>query len=143
MVALADYGERFANWLIDYGVDVNQRHHEQDNVLKYVCSYDYDYPVSLDFIKKLVTLGQDINFQGNDIYTPICYALAKKRLDIVKHLHQSGADLVLSLYESKTTVLFPAVDSNDLAMVDYLLSNTNVDVNFKNQDDASALYNLF
>jgi len=85
-------------------------------------------PIHSDVVRTLCGAGADLtdvkadDIMGDDVqWTPLCYALARNRLDIAQILFACGADAWLSC--------FNAIEAGNVEILNYAIHVANLDVN--------------
>ena len=91
-----------------------------------------------DTVAALIQAGADINIRDNRMDNPFLYAGAEGLLDILKLTIAAGADTKLT-NRFGGTALIPAAERGHVAVVEQLLTHTDVDVNHINNLGWTAL----
>ena len=92
----------------------------------------------VDTVAVLIQAGADINIRDNRLDNPLLYAGAEGLLDILKLTIAAGADTKLT-NRFGGTALIPAAERGHVAVVEELLTHTDVDVNHINNLGWTAL----
>ena len=92
----------------------------------------------VDTVAALIQAGADINIRDNRLDNPFLYAGAEGLLDILKLTIAAGADTRLT-NRFGGTALIPAAERGHVAVVEELLTHSNVDVNHVNNLGWTAL----
>lgn len=93
----------------------------------------------IEIVKKLISIGDNINYPiENDNYA-IHGAVLSGNLEIVKLLHINGALMDIENIDGVTPLLL-ASEKGQIDIVEYLLDNCNVDQNKVNKNNISSLF---
>jgi ankyrin repeat protein len=92
----------------------------------------------VDTVEALIQAGADINIRDDRMDNPFLYAGAEGLLDILKLTIAAGADTKLT-NRYGGTALIPAAERGHVAVVEQLLTHTDVDVNHVNNLGWTAL----
>jgi uncharacterized protein len=92
----------------------------------------------VDTVAALIQAGADINIRDNRLDNPFLYAGAEGLLDILKLTIAAGADTKLT-NRFGGTALIPAAERGHVAVVEELLTRTDVDINHINNLGWTAL----
>ena len=92
----------------------------------------------VDTVDALIQAGADINIRDNQLDNPFLYAGAEGLLEILKLTIAAGADTKLT-NRYGGTALIPAAERGHVAVVEELLTHTDVNVNHVNNLGWTAL----
>jgi ankyrin repeat protein len=98
---------------------------------------DGDNRFCLPVIQYLVSIGADVNAEGEGDYTPLFNAAAHGTLEVVQCLVSHGADVNAKGYSGETPLHF-AASHGELEIVQYLVSH-GADVHAKTDDGKTPL----
>jgi ankyrin repeat protein len=96
------------------------------------------YGNRVETVAALIDAGADVNLRDNVMNNPFLYAGAEGLLDILKLTVKAGADPKLT-NRFGGTALIPAAERGHVAVVQYLLAHTNIDINHVNNLGWTAL----
>ena len=91
-----------------------------------------------DAVRTLVEAGADVDLQDDRQDNPFLYAGAEGMLDILRLVNEAGADPTLT-NRFGGTALIPASERGHVAVVRYLLNETDIDVDHVNRLGWTAL----
>ena len=114
--------------LLQHGADVNITDKFGDTVITNVCRRD-----DVDTLKLLIEKGVDVNIIPNDDYSPLLRSCTLGQLEIVKILLQHGA------YVQLNEALLLSSSIGHFEIVNELLKQPNIDINYQNEFKRSAL----
>lgn len=90
-----------------------------------------------NIVKVLVEKGSANVNARHGVQTPLCWAVMKSSVDVVKYLLDNvKADVNFANQYKQTPLMLSILAANDPAIANYLLSRSDVDVNF--QDSVSS-----
>src|SRR5262245_55637613 len=134
LIAAAERGDTDAvRQLLQQGADVNARD-ERGRTPAMAATHGN----RVDTVAALIQAGADINIRDNQLDNPFLYAGAEGLLDILKLTIAAGADTKLT-NRYGGTALIPAAERGHVAVVEELLTHTDVDVNHINNLGWTAL----
>ncbi|MBQ2621753.1 MAG: ankyrin repeat domain-containing protein [Thermoguttaceae bacterium] len=119
--------ERFETMFRTRWIDLNYHTSHGDNVLHYAALKG-----DLDWVKRIVEMGADVNEADNNGRTPLLFAAIKGKLALVEYLAQQGADVNVKDPDKKTALHF-AAEVGALDLVKWLVEK-GLDVNAKDND---------
>lgn len=96
------------------------------------------YRNHIETVAALIDAGADVNLRDNMLNNHFLYAGAEGLLDILKLTVKAGADPKLT-NRFGGTALIPAAERGHVAVVKYLLTHTNIDINHVNNLGWTAL----
>ena len=134
LIAAAERGDTDAvRQLLQQGADVNARD-ERGRTPAMAATHGN----RVDTVAALIQAGADINIRDNQLDNPVLYAGAEGLLDILKLTIAAGANTKLT-NRYGGTALIPAAERGHVAVVEELLTHTDVDVNHINNLGWTAL----
>ncbi len=89
-------------------------------------------------VQALVNAGADVNIRDNMLNNPFLYAGAEGYLDILKIAYKAGASMTL-INRYGGIAIIPASERGHVDVVDWLLNNTDINVNHVNNLGWTAL----
>ncbi len=83
------------------GIDLNEQNNFNRNVIMEIIESNSD----MEFVKKVVAAGADVNAYNAVVLPPLMYALAHEEIDLFNLLIEAGANVNVKLAETGTTPL--------------------------------------
>lgn len=127
-------------FFLNHGADGNEKENDPHGCTPLHLAV---YSGNQEILKMLVDAKVDVNVKNNQGLTPFFYALCDfGRLDLAKILVYAGADASTESPIYGGTILHLAVKYNELELIEYLISQRNVDVNLTDRYGYTALHCL-
>ena len=136
---------QFINLLLDYGVNVNAIGMINESVLSRAV---LNYNLSLDVVKRLVSLGADIHWRRErDNVTVLVLACLYNNAEIIKFLLDCGVEVNTKDNQDKTALMYATGRNHDNNLIRVLLDVgadiTIVDKNGKRAEDHYVRANIY
>ncbi len=123
------------------GIDLNEQNNFNRNVIMEIIESNSD----MEFVKKVVAAGADVNAYNAVVLPPLMYALAHEEIDLFNLLIEAGANVNVKLAETGTTpllMLTTASTTKDMHVMAEKLIDLGADVNAQDRNGRTPLMNL-
>lgn len=123
------------------GIDLNEQNNFNRNVIMEIIESNSD----MEFVKKVVAAGADVNAYNAVVLPPLMYALAHEEIDLFNLLIEAGANVNVKLAETGTTpllMLTTASTTKDMHLMAEKLIDLGADVNAQDRNGRTPLMNL-
>lgn len=123
------------------GLDLNEENHSKQNLIMAIIESKSD----LEFVKKVVEAGADVNAYNSVVLPPLMYALAHEEMDLFNILIEAGANVNVQLKETAATpllMLTTASTTKDMDTMAQQLIDLGADVNAQDRNGRTPLMNL-